>query len=285
MSNYSEYTPTCKNVQFVVQLRQHIMNTLIPHLKSFGLSDHESRVFAVLLETSPANATLIAKKCVMSRSSVYTVLSALISKGLVATTHKNEVKQFVAQTPEALKLMLDREKKAVEDKYGVLSTITELVRALPQGIANPPQVSFFEGQEGLKKIYLTMMRKAAPGAELLLLRDEFVWTDAWKFIFESEWHGKIGKIKREKNITTRLIVNSSATEKAHKAQYSKTKGLVVRMLPPKHTLGQFAVYIMDDMVNILSFEAGNLIGISITNRVIAQNIKVIFELLWSVAKK
>lgn len=261
------------------------MNTLTAQLKTFGLSDHESRVFAVLLETSPANATLIAKKCVMSRSSVYTVLSALIGKGLVSVTHKNEVKQFVAQTPEALKLMLDREKKSVEDKYGVLATITELVRTMPQGIAHPPQVSFFEGQEGLKKIYLNMMRKAEPGAELLLLRDEFVWTDAWKFIFESEWHGKIGKIKKEKNITTRLIVNGSKVEKSHAALYKKTKGLTVRMLPAKNALEHFAVYIMDDMVNILSFESGNLVGISITNRVIAQNIKLIFELVWATAKK
>ncbi len=181
--------------------------------------------------------------------------------------------------------MLDREKKSVEDKYGVLATITELVRTMPQGIAHPPQVSFFEGQEGLKKIYLNMMRKAEPGAELLLLRDEFVWTDAWKFIFESEWHGKIGKIKKEKNITTRLIVNGSKVEKSHAALYKKTKGLTVRMLPAKNALEHFAVYIMDDMVNILSFESGNLVGISITNRVIAQNIKLIFELVWATAKK
>jgi hypothetical protein len=200
-------------------------------------------------------------------------------------THKNEVKQFVAQTPEALKLILDREKKSVEDKYGVLATITELVRTFPQGIAHPPQVSFFEGQEGLKKIYLNMMRKAEPGAQLLLLRDEFVWTDAWNFIFESEWHSKIGKIKKEKSITTRLMVNGSKIEKSHAAVYKKTKGLTVRMLPAKSSLEHFAVYIMDDMVNILSFESGNLIGISITNRIIAQNIKVIFELMWASAKK
>ena len=65
------------------------MNPLIAQLRAFGLGDHESRVYFALLETSPANATLIAKKCKLSRSSVYTTLNILIAKGLVSTTYKN----------------------------------------------------------------------------------------------------------------------------------------------------------------------------------------------------
>src|SRR6185503_18505948 len=78
------------------------MNDLATDLKEIGLNDHEARIYGALLSSSPASATSLAKKCALSRSSVYTTLSLLISKGLVGTTYKNEVKQFIAEDVNAL---------------------------------------------------------------------------------------------------------------------------------------------------------------------------------------
>jgi sugar-specific transcriptional regulator TrmB len=45
--------------------------TIVNQLRVLGLGDYEAAVYAVLLETSPQSATVIAKKCALSRSSVY----------------------------------------------------------------------------------------------------------------------------------------------------------------------------------------------------------------------
>lgn len=261
------------------------MNTLIEQLQGFGLGDHESKVYAVLLETSPANATLIAKKCNLSRSSVYTTLGGLITKGLVSTTFKNEVKQFIAEGPESLKQLLDTEQKNLEGKYKVFEAIQKNIDQLGKSALHVPQVTFFEGQEGLKKIYLSMMRKAHTGSRLLLLRDEFVWSKDWEFIFEPEWHNKVKKLKQEKNITTQLLINDSSIEKQYAKIYKKTKGLTVATLPKARAVNQFAMYIMDDMVSILSFEKNNLIGIHMTNASIAKNFETFFQIMWNLSKK
>lgn len=261
------------------------MNTLIEQLQGFGLGDYESRVYTVLLETSPANATLIAKKCNLSRSSVYTTLGGLIAKGLVSTTFKNEVKQFIAEGPESLKQLLDSEQKSLEGKYKVFESIQKNIEQMSKSALHVPQITFFEGQEGLKKIYLSMMRKARVNSTLLLLRDEFVWSKDWEFIFEPEWHNKIKKLKQEKNITTQLLINDSSTEKRYSKVYKKTKGLSVRMLPKARAVNQFAIYIMDDMVSILSFEKNNLVGIHMTNVSIAKNFETFFQMMWNISKK
>ena len=85
-------------------------------LKTLGLGDHEASIYSTLLSSSPVSATFIAKKCNLSRSSVYTSLNSLIGKGLVGTSFKNEVKQFVIEDVEALQQMVKNEENVLEKR-------------------------------------------------------------------------------------------------------------------------------------------------------------------------
>ena len=249
-------------------------------LKQIGLGDYEARIFQVLLVSSPSNATSIAKKCQLSRSSVYTSLGSLISKGLVGTTYKNEVKQFVAEDLSVLENLLKKEKKEVDQKIDKLSNLRNSLKILTENSLNIPQIIFFEGQEGLKKIYLSMMRNAPKNSTLYLLRDEFVWQPEWKFIFEMEWHDRVKRLKIEKNIQTKLLINNSELEKKQAKNYKNKKGLKTKFLPTGKEVKDFAIYIIADMISILSMEKNNLVGIKIINKHMADNFKQIFEALW-----
>ncbi len=260
------------------------MEHLTPQLRQLGFTGHEAAIYAALLESSPASATFIAKKCRLSRSSVYTTLSTLIAKGLVGTTFKNEVKQFIAEDASAVERMLKQEKEKIDEKWKMFESLRGSLQSFGKGGMHVPQIVFFEGQEGLKKIYLSMMRQAEMGSVLYLLRDEFVWQPEWKFIFEQEWHDRVKRIKIEKNITTKLLLNPSKTEKAQAAMYDGKKNLSYRFLSPKHLIHQFAIYIIDDVVSVLSMEKNNLVGIKMTNRHLADNFKEMFEGLWEKAK-
>ena len=256
------------------------MNSATSDLQQLGLSDYEAKIYTALLEQSPASATHVAKICNLSRSSVYTVLAALSAKGLVGTTYKNNVKQFIVSDIDALEQMLLSEKRNVDERLKKFSELKIQLTNKTQQEKNIPQTIFFEGQEGLKKIYLSMMRKAAPNTTLLLIRDEFVWQPEWKFIFESPWHDRIKKIKIEKNITTKLLINKSPIEKKHLPLYQSKKKLVYNFLPQTSLISQFALYIIGDMCSILSIEQGNLAGVHIINQRIADNFKNLFEGLW-----
>ena len=255
------------------------MENLYEQLIGLGLSDYEARIYETLLITSPLSATAIAKKCNLSRSSIYTTLGILSEKGLVGTSYKNSVKQFVAEDITELETLVVKEKKAAEKK---LQLVEELKKSLPQlrRAIHIPNIIFFEGQEGLKKIYLSMMRQAEMNSTLYLLRDEFVWRPEWKFIFEEEWHARIKRWKKEKNISTKLLVNESLLEKKEKAFYAKKKSLQVRYLDKKNTISGFAQYILGDTIAILSIEKNNLVGIQITNNHLADNYRKIFASLW-----
>lgn len=249
--------------------------------QKLGLSNYESLVFSTLVENSPASATILAKKCNLSRSSVYTTLASLISKGLVGVSYKNEIKQFIAQDFSSLQELIDKEKETVNNKLKVLEKAREAFSLYGQSELNFPQIIFFEGQEGLKKIYSSMMREAPKDSTLYLLRDEFVWTFDWKFIFEDEWNDLIKRQKSQKNIRTKLLINNSVKEQAKAKYYHSKVALDFKFLPKDHSVKKFAVYIIGDVVSILSLEKNNLVGIKITNQHLADNFKNMFELLWN----
>jgi sugar-specific transcriptional regulator TrmB len=196
------------------------MNQLSQQLESLGLSEYESKIYAVLLEHSPASASFIAKRCALSRSSVYTTLHSLTGKGLVGTTYTNEIKQFVAQDVSAIETRLKKEKEILDERFKSLDSLRENVRLLASAQLHVPHIVFFEGQEGLKKAYLSMMREAERGTTLRLLRDEFVWEPDWNFIFQQDWHERVKRFKIEKQIHTKLV---------EKRKMQQTKVLVLNL--------------------------------------------------------
>jgi len=249
-------------------------------LKKLGLGGYEARVYDVLVANSPASATSIAKKCNLSRSSVYTTLSSLIAKGLIGTTYKNDVKQFVAGGFDSLKNLIKKEQAQIQEKISVLNQTEEIIKTLSNQKINIPQIVFFEGQEGLKKIYLSMIRQSNQDDTMYIIRDEFVWQPDWKFIFSNDWHSRIKRIKIEKNLKTLLLINDSKIEKEKINHYKYRKNLQFNFLPKNKAAKQFAMYISGDTTSILSMENNNLVGIKITNQHLTNNFKNLFKVLW-----
>lgn len=257
------------------------MQLIEDELKKIGLGDYESLIYSTLLRISPATATVLARKCNLARSSVYTTLNSLIAKGLVGISFKNEIKQFIAQDLSVLEQYLKKEKESLTQKFQVLESLKTNLQTITNQKLNLPQIIFFEGQEGLKKIYLSMLIDAPQNSTLYLLRDEFVWQPEWKFIFESEWHERIKYHKIQKNISTKLLINNSQVENQNTKLYQSRKVFEFKFLSNKDSVKDFAMYIVGDIVSILSMENNNLIGIKITNQNLANNFKNIFNSIWS----
>src|SRR5688572_14200127 len=93
-----------------------VMDALSKSLAELGLGVHEARVYALLVESSPAGAAQIAKRAGLPRSSVYTTLEILQEKGLVGITHHDGVKQFVVEGHAALLDHLKRERERAESR-------------------------------------------------------------------------------------------------------------------------------------------------------------------------
>jgi predicted transcriptional regulator len=248
-------------------------------LERLGLSGHEPAVYASLLEQSPASAAWIAKRCGLSRSSVYATLGVLASKGLVGTTHKNDVKQFVAGGAAPLLEALKTQQREATERVAKASELVDEISRLAEISADVPQIMHFEGAEGLRRIYLAMLRTAPANGVMRILRDEFVYQPAWGFVFEDAWRARVKRHKADKNLTTRLLVNRSPEERRRARYYGTRRNTERRYLAkPVH---RFGLYIAGDTAAILSLDASHLVGVRIVNRHIAKNFEALFDAQWA----
>lgn len=259
-------------------------NPLLSQLAELGFGAYEAPVYLALLQHSPTSAGFIAKKLKFSRSTVYAALDRLSAKGLVGLTYKNNVKQFMAQSPVVILDLLKAEQKQTTKRLELFTQISDQLKFLSRGDTQIPSVVFFEGQDGLKKIYLSMLRDAPANSTMKIIRSEFVWQSEWDFIFSGDWNSLVRSLRSERNISTELLVNNSPVEKKYQDYYRKRKHLKYRTLPKVHSVKDFALYILGDTVSILSLEKNNLVGVKITNKSLADNFRNMFQALWIVSK-
>lgn len=256
-------------------------NPLFDQLIELGLSNYEAGVYLVLLQHSPTSAGFIAKNLKYSRSTVYAALDKLISKGLVGTTYKNGIKQFIAEQPKRLAEILNEEQRTVVKRIELFSKMSDQLQFLSRSNTQVPNIIFFEGWESLKKIYLSMLRAAPKNSTMHIIRSEFYWTPEWTFIFGDEWHTHVRNWRTELNIKTQLLINDSKEERKHLPFYKSRKHTMSRFLPKDQSVNDFALYILGDTVSILSLEKNNSVGVKITNQALADNFKKIFKGLWT----
>lgn len=259
------------------------MHPLRTHLETIGLGSHEASVFAALCELTPTTAANIAKKCALSRSSVYTTLGILVGKGLVGTTYRSGVAYFTTTGMPALEHFVASEEARAAKKRATLAALSRELASLSP-TSTLPHTVFFEGKDGLQKIYLAMMQAAPHGSVRRFLRDEFIWHPEWDFVHTPAWTKSVETWTKEKELHTKLLLNPSKLEKSKKKFYTSRPRTQVKYLPAAHTVSNFALYIVGDHVAILSLEHNQLLGIHITHPSLAKNYAAVFDGLWNGSK-
>lgn len=246
--------------------------------RHMGLGESEARIMGCVASSGTCGAAHIARSLHMSRSSVYTILNALIAKGFVVPVASAGVKRFSAAPISDVALYVERKKKEL---HSIEHAFESLKRISPKKTASlESAVFFFENQEGMKHAYLTMLRDAAQGAVLRMMRDEFVWGPKWNFVYEDDWSSRIRRWKTQKDIHTRLLVNDSELERSKISFYSKRPGLRYRFLLKKYFVHSYALYVIGNYTLILSLEEQMTVGVLIRNEILAHHHALQFDALW-----
>ena len=127
-------------------------NELKNLLIDVGLKEKEADVYLAILALGQGTASKIARRAHIVRTTVYDILSSLFDKGLVTLTGKEPKQEYVAESPDNLKIY-------IESKLGQMQTDLEDAKnvLIPQlrsihNVGNRPKVMFYEGEEGMRKV-------------------------------------------------------------------------------------------------------------------------------------
>lgn len=248
-------------------------------LSQIGLSANEALIYELLLQNGEQKAAKLANLANIKRGLVYKILTDLESKGLVI---KNEpagkVASFIANHPNKLRDLVEtREQEASSARAAIDSVLPNLLSSFNLA-AGKPGVRFFEGEEGIKKVWWDTL---AQSNEILTLGDsEFLMTNFSKLntaYFEE---------RKKRQIKKRTLSNDSPFNRDLIKTYDET-GLTESCLLADSKMN-FSSVVMQIYANKISYtvlSGGSLIGVIIEDKQIYEMYRHLFEYLWAGAKK
>ena len=245
------------------------MDTLLADL---GLSTPEAKLYMYLLENAAETAAQIAKGTKQTRTNTYMLLAKLEERGMVVADDSTAVRKFSAAHPRILQKQLKAQQQALA------RTGKSLELALPDLLAaynlaqQKPGIVYLQGIEGLKSSFED---QAKAQTDLLVWGSDIANRDprVWQIIENG------GYKRRAKNIQTKALFHTGAKKWPHIKEFA-AKGFDVRLWGEPIT-GEVLIY--DNRVTFTVYEPEIIVTI-LTNGVMANTFRAIFETCWASAK-
>lgn len=242
-------------------------------LEFIGFSEKEVSVYLALLELGKGTVTQISRKAGINRPTGYHVLASLEVKELVRVSGKEPKQEYVAESPDQIEKML---LKKIENDQIYLKEIKKVIPELKSmhNVADRPKVSFYEGREGIEKVYEDTLTSSEPIRAYASVENMHAGLPGY---FPEYYKRRAGK-----GIAIRAIIPDSETGRERKSVDSKE--MRESALVPKSVFDFIPeINIYDNKVMIASWR--EKLGIIIESSEIADAMKKIYELAWAEAKR
>ncbi|HLD25475.1 MAG TPA: helix-turn-helix domain-containing protein [Candidatus Andersenbacteria bacterium] len=132
-------------------------------LKRLGLKDKEAAVYVTCLQLGASPVQQIARKAEVVRATTYVVLESLMASGLVTKYKEGKKTLFVAEPPQMLMRLLEKQRENIDEKQHDLEALLPELQVVMKSAKGRPTVRYFDGPEGLRAIRREMLMYSQPG--------------------------------------------------------------------------------------------------------------------------
>ncbi|MBD3248127.1 hypothetical protein GF382_02455 [Candidatus Falkowbacteria bacterium] len=242
-------------------------------LKDYGLSENEAKTYCSALFIEDATADKIAKNSDLNRTTCYPILERLKEMGLISQAKKKGKTVFRSAQPEKFLDLIDEKKQAIAEIIPLLRSHFEISRG-------KPDVRFYEGIEGLKTVFSSILSEAE---EILVFGEGESFLKAIPGWTENYVHKRAAQ-----GIRTKIILRASpyvldSIKKLQKNEQEK-KMVKIRVLPEAYKIDCSSFDVYSNKVVLYSFQKQNN-AVVIESNIISQLMKTVFNILWETSEK
>lgn len=239
--------------------------------ENLGFSEKKAQIYLSLLELGEVTASQVAKSASIKRTTVYNILPELVSDGLVRSVKHQKQEIYFIEDVRDLKFRL-------EEKTKIIDSIIPDLDALHKITTSHPQVVFFEGEGGMRKLYQDVVNELRPGDTYRMV----VGTQNFKDILPHESIDDYIKQRIKKNVRIQII--SEASEVALEWQRSQAQDLrEVRFLKDIKNHFHADMKIYNNKVAFVSYKE-NFLGVVIESDEISKLQTALFDKVWQEIK-
>ena len=136
-----------------IEQKQRLYNTL----EQLGLSTLEITVYLEILQIGAIQASAVARRLNLNRSTTRYTLENLVKKKLIIQSKKNNTFYFTPENPEKIIVLLRSQQAELKSQEQQVQNIMGDLKSLQNPHSALPKVQFFEGAEGVKKAYSNLV--------------------------------------------------------------------------------------------------------------------------------
>lgn len=242
-------------------MQNKLTNTLI----SIGLTEKEAQIYMSAMALGPSSVQKIALSANVKRTTAYSVLESLKVRGLIRVELKGWKTLYVAESPEKLELIIEQMRQQVKKNMPDFSALYNLH-------SSGAFIKYYEGLEGIKNVYESLLQDIKPHDDYLVIGDTKKWVE-----LDPEFFMNFIKRRAKKNINIRIL--SQETEIAHKhKKHEKNYNQEVKILPPEYVFSANLVIIPHKV--IIHQLTLPIMAMVIENDNIVKTNKELFEVIW-----
>lgn len=242
-------------------------------LQNIGLNEKEIEVYLTNLELGSQPASVIARRVKIPRNTTRFILDKLVDKGIIAKTKRANTQLYSPEEPKNLVNLLESQRvdlnAGIDDKIAQLNGVMAELESRLHPESTRPKVTFYEGDDGLKKVY-----------ENTLKSNETIRSLA---SFEG-MHGTLPDYF--KNYYKRRVQNKIDIRSIHpdtplareRTRHDKKEGRESRLVPQKEYNFTPEIQFYDDKIVITSWK--EKLGILIESHEVYEAMAALFELAW-----
>jgi sugar-specific transcriptional regulator TrmB len=240
-------------------------------LVAAGLDEKQASVYVACLELGPSKIPEIAQQAHIKRTTVYGIVDELVSMGLISASYKGKTKLYGAADPTLIMALFDERKKEVAESMPGLSELFLMHHVRPK-------ITFFEGREGLRKIYDDVLECTSKQIKMIArvrqhneaIGDAFI----KEFIRKRIARGITARVLHPKSGD--LYTNERGTEDL---KFKRQ----VRYLPP-NVFHAAMIMIYDHKVAMISTKEENF-GFIIESKQFSNTLSAYFDFMWGLGSK
>lgn len=243
---------------------------IIDNLISFGLSKNEAIVYLTSLSAGASSVQKIAKMANLRRTTVYSLVDSLMSKGIMKTEIHGLKKLFTVENPEKLEGMIELKKERLREILPELTAIHSLK-------SGESFIKYYEGPEGVKTVYNTILDDLKSGDEYLII------SDMERFLaIDQPYFEKFIETRAKLNLNVRSLFQD--TERAHYyKKFEKNTHQTVKIFPRTVNLTANLVILPTRVVITQMVEP--IMTILIENKSIVEMHRQQFNIIWESLKE
>lgn len=235
--------------------------------ENLGLSKTESKIYFAALELGESLHKQLADKAGIKRPTLYETLPKLLKKGLVTETIKGKRKVLVAEGPEKF---LENKKLDIQN----LQNQIPFLQAMMSTAKLKPKIIFYEGVDGIKKIYSDHLQQRQPILEIVGI--EKIQPQIAKYIKQ---HYLWERVRRK--IVLKMLISGPVSSGIFKMKTDSDELREVKNINGKLFPIPLGVNIYGDNISFAVYrEDSEPIGLIIRSKEIATTMRSLFNFIW-----